>query len=139
MYKFLNRPLAERYVLWLEALESGQYVQGVGALRTARSPNPDDNLDGFCCLGVLCDLATKDGDGKWDAASCGFTCQFRDIHEYGHETHLPPLFRHMMGINEDQSDALITMNDNSVPFKDIAKYIREEVIPHLPDDLPFQG
>lgn len=32
---------------WASALESGAYKQAKGALRTA---------DGFCCLGVLCDL-----------------------------------------------------------------------------------
>jgi len=38
--------------LWIEALRSGKYEQGRGAL----------NKDGkFCCLGVLCDLAVKAG------------------------------------------------------------------------------
>lgn len=42
---------------WLAALRSGEYQQGQDALR----------LNGkFCCLGVLCDLAAKDGVGKWD-------------------------------------------------------------------------
>jgi hypothetical protein len=39
---------------WVEALESGEYQQGVGYLH-----NRDNNL--FCCLGVACDLAYKDG------------------------------------------------------------------------------
>lgn len=36
---------------WLEALRSGKYKQGVGALRR-------ETLEGekFCCLGVLCDI-----------------------------------------------------------------------------------
>lgn len=38
--------------MWIEALESGEYKQGHGQLEK----------DGqFCCLGVLCDLAIKDG------------------------------------------------------------------------------
>lgn len=37
---------------WVEALRSGQYQQGLGAL----------NKNGkFCCLGVLCELAVADG------------------------------------------------------------------------------
>jgi hypothetical protein len=38
--------------LWLEALRSGRYAQTKNYLRTN---------NGFCCLGVLCDLAEKDG------------------------------------------------------------------------------
>jgi hypothetical protein len=37
---------------WLTALRSGEYKQGPGALRRG---------DEFCCLGVLCDLAVKEG------------------------------------------------------------------------------
>ena len=37
---------------WVEALRSGEYKQGRGAL------NKDNK---FCCLGVLCDLAVKEG------------------------------------------------------------------------------
>src|SRR5688572_30653463 len=43
---------------WLQALRSGEYTQGSGLLRTA-----DDK---FCCLGVLCDLVTKeDSRATW--------------------------------------------------------------------------
>lgn len=38
---------------WVAALRSGEYAQGKGVLR--------DNEDKFCCLGVLCDLAEKEG------------------------------------------------------------------------------
>lgn len=41
---------------WVAALTSGEYAQEVGALRTPR---------GFCCLGVLCDVYTKDQDLDW--------------------------------------------------------------------------
>lgn len=48
---------------WVKALRSGEYKQGRAALRTA-----DDK---FCCLGVLCDLAAKDGRMKWvPSGSC---------------------------------------------------------------------
>jgi hypothetical protein len=42
--------------LWIEALRSGEYQQ-------TRSVLHDDN--GFCCLGVLCDVAMK----NWDIMS----------------------------------------------------------------------
>jgi hypothetical protein len=38
---------------WVAALRSGEYKQGQGNLRNS------DNT--FCCLGVLCDLAQKEG------------------------------------------------------------------------------
>lgn len=44
---------AEIKAKWLEALRSDRYTQGTGVLRSA-----DDK---FCCLGVLCDLAEREG------------------------------------------------------------------------------
>lgn len=41
-------------ILWLEALRSGRYKQTCHQLR---------NAEGFCCLGVLCDIS---GLGQWD-------------------------------------------------------------------------
>lgn len=44
--------------IWLEALRSGNYVQGQHTLRNGGT---------FCCLGVACDLALKTSivKGKW--------------------------------------------------------------------------
>ena len=42
---------------WIDALRSGEYVQGNGKLNTGA----------FCCLGVLCDLAAKENLVKWEA------------------------------------------------------------------------
>lgn len=39
--------------LWVKALRSGKYKQGRGALRNTNNE--------FCCLGVLCDVARKEG------------------------------------------------------------------------------
>lgn len=44
---------------WVAALRSGKYQQGLGYLSRNGC---------FCCLGVLCDLAAKDGVCKWDAS-----------------------------------------------------------------------
>jgi hypothetical protein len=48
---------------WLEALRSGEYKQGQMALVNATT-NPE--VDQFCCLGVLCDLAVRQEVGEWD-------------------------------------------------------------------------
>ena len=43
--------------LWIDALESGEYEQGVGTLRK-KGP---DGKSTYCCLGVLCEVAIKAG------------------------------------------------------------------------------
>lgn len=42
--------------IWINALRSGKYKQGISALR--------DKDNKFCCLGVLCDLYDKDRKAK---------------------------------------------------------------------------
>lgn len=42
--------------LWIDALLSGEYQQGQGYLHQI-----EDQESKFCCLGVLCDLAIKNG------------------------------------------------------------------------------
>jgi hypothetical protein len=42
---------------WLNALRSGDYSQTINKLKTNR---------GFCCLGVLCDLYSKEFDVPWE-------------------------------------------------------------------------
>lgn len=49
----MNREIAQQ---WVNALRSGEYVQGTGRLHYKV-----DDTDNFCCLGVLCDLAYKNG------------------------------------------------------------------------------
>jgi len=43
---------------WVAALRSGDYKQATGHLRVTTGTG-DNQQDGFCCLGVLCDLAVK--------------------------------------------------------------------------------
>jgi hypothetical protein len=60
---------------WTAALRSGKYPQGIGGLRTSK---------GFCCLGVLCDLAVQDkvieAEQHWG-----------DDWSYQNETNYPPV------------------------------------------------
>lgn len=51
----MNAEIIEK---WVEALESGEYQQTTSYL--AR-PTMTGGPIGYCCLGVLCDLAVKDG------------------------------------------------------------------------------
>lgn len=54
--KKLTQSQKDFWVDWITALRSGVYIQGKGMLRST---------DGFCCLGVACDIL-KDGlNLKW--------------------------------------------------------------------------
>jgi len=47
---------------WLEALRSGEYKQGIGALRNT---NASKGIVTHCCLGVLCDIHSKETKTEW--------------------------------------------------------------------------
>ena len=50
-------PNKQRIRKWVDALRSGEYRQGYHQLR---------NNEGFCCLGVACDVAIRNGlDAGW--------------------------------------------------------------------------
>lgn len=48
----MSQPNKENIRKWVNALRSGEYKQTVGYLH---------NDKGYCCLGVLCDVAIKNG------------------------------------------------------------------------------
>lgn len=94
--------------LWAEALESGEFKQGQGCLQPA-----DDE---FCCLGVLCVLAERDGvRSQWTAV----------------DTHPPPAVVAWVGLDDPSggfaaADCLVDMNDSGASFSEIAAVIRAE-------------
>ena len=47
--------------LWVDALRSGEYGQTKGVLHRTEEVRDDDLPVGYCCLGVLCDVAIKAG------------------------------------------------------------------------------
>lgn len=49
----MNQAIKEQ---WIQALRGGAYAQGKGQLRKG---------DTLCCLGILCDIASKQGIGEW--------------------------------------------------------------------------
>jgi hypothetical protein len=44
---------------WVAALRSGDYTQGIGALRSKKNE--------FCCLGVLCNIHAKDTGVRYES------------------------------------------------------------------------
>lgn len=64
--------------LWVDALRSGDYVQGARALKTKENTGEPR----YCCLGVLCDVAIKNGvnlSEEWDASINAYTYDGSDL------------------------------------------------------------
>lgn len=119
----MKKEIAEK---WIEALESGEYGQTKEVLH-------DDN--GFCCLGVLCNVAQKEGLGKWDRFDQHSPFAFQPVGEDAdpEETMLPRDIRDWAGMKSTDGTRggkrkeLWKLNDESgFNFKRIANIIRKE-------------
>lgn len=97
---------------WVAALRSGEYIQGRRYLR--------NNNDEYCCLGVLCDLHSKETNvAQWTKSKFA-------INEYLGSTALLPMeVHHWSGIEEfGFVHKLMCMNDGEQnSFAEIADYI----------------
>lgn len=113
---------------WTAALRSGEYKQGKGCLRSEG--------DKFCCLGVLTDLYAKAVGGQWveareskpldfiDAEGAGTTSYpTRAVQDWAGLPHGNPFV--IRGLYGERS--LATLNDDGVPFSDIADLIEEQL------------
>jgi hypothetical protein len=122
---------------WLQALKSGEYRQ---TRDTLRSPN-----NGYCCLGVLCDVYNKEVGGYWQwehgsSETYSFAIEVDDdnggITFDSAETELPLCVMEWAGlddvnpqaetINEEGEiayDTLAGLNDSGHDFKFIADVI----------------
>lgn len=101
--------------MWVEALRSGKYRQGQGGLRSSR---------GYCCLGVLCDLATSH-----------IVLQIREFNSVlfydGAEAYPPDSVRHWSGLQSLAGDydskkfSLVGQNDGGASFETVAALIEK--------------
>lgn len=127
---------------WLEALESGEWLQGKLELKSLFSfqGNPDEPVKhAYCCLGVLCELCGLD----WTAGPASIGFEFGNNSGY-HNNYLPGGFEEIIGLRNSWASFIIQiktatgtpftslteMNDSDIgiTFKDIAAYIRHD--PH---------
>ncbi len=88
--------------MWLKALKSGEYKQTNGRLQENGR---------YCCLGVLTDLAVKNG----------VICKFRSENDSG----LMPTKTVKEWIGLKNEKRLASLNDNKKSFKFIANYIEQ--------------
>ncbi len=112
---------------WLTALRSGEYEQTTGTLHRivgrAESHWSPESRPGWCCYGVLCDVAVKEGL-KVIRKTDEDTEYFDGVIDY-----LPPSVMEWAGLPgndlEVQGRSLAHRNDNGVLFLEIANLIEE--------------
>jgi hypothetical protein len=118
---------------WVAALLSNEYEQTTGVLR---------NGDGFCCLGVLCDIYAQETGVEW------FTVNGRDFGMHGADSVLPLEVRRWAGLADehggyvsvskdydegemttvDHTASLTELNDTwNYDFRQIADVIEEQM------------
>lgn len=102
---------------WLQALESGQYKQGILALQEG---------DNYCCLGVACDLAVK---ARVIPPPRIEQRGGRRIYKGGEYQLLPDVVRDWLGLKDRSpilptGESLVGLNDTGWKFKQIAALIR---------------
>ena len=123
---------------WATALESGDYKQATNALQVVGTENPD-SAPGFCCLGVLCEIAVKedvipapsvDSD---DPTACAL---YGDL--FPMSGALPDEVIEWIGLGDEdpvvsyvgRRHTLSHLNDNlGLSFSEIAAAIRAEFLP----------
>jgi hypothetical protein len=97
---------------WVEALRSGEYQQGLRALRKGNS---------FCCLGVLCDVMGAEWDKGEDDLNATLNGEKQDYY-------LAPEALAVVGMTDKEQEVLYGMNDNEgKTFPQIADYIEENL------------
>ncbi len=104
---------------WVKALRSGDYGQGRARLVTIEH----NGSERFCCLGVLCNIATEAGYGEWNGT------RFQDENGYNCGGVLTPgviSWAGLTGIHTAIKNPLILLNDRDrKSFAEIADYIEE--------------
>lgn len=106
---------------WVNALESGKYTQSKGRLQ-------DQN--GYCCLGVLCDLAVQENV----IPAPIFEVDYYAYGENKSNNYLPLKVKEWAGMKDtsgtygEKGRVLAYKNDTEgLSFKEIAKIIKENV------------
>jgi hypothetical protein len=107
---------------WVKALRSGKYKQVTDRLTEL----DNGKVLGHCCLGVLCELAVKDG-----VRTQVTNTSFRRLYSnYG--TALPPQVQKWAGLRSgygqfgDVDESLADLNDSGKSFKYIARVIEQK-------------
>jgi len=122
---------------WIDALRSGKYDQGSEKLRS---------VQGYCCLGVLCDLYSQEQDSEWEFRGIAETnLQPQDYWYFdGESEFLPESVKEWAGlpaknpsvrvdVTEDEDDddwfyneEIANLNDSGYTFNELSKLIEQQ-------------
>lgn len=138
----MNPKIKER---WLAALRSGDYKQTDGYLSIKSAVPNDDQFDGFCCLGVLCEIAVADGVVQKQRVSENSFFEYGnpELDDWDHSV-LPRSVMEWAGLQDDnpsvnavedgldpeEYDAWVPLsepNDNGSSFNQIAAWIERDL------------
>jgi hypothetical protein len=121
--------------LWLKALRSGEYAQSTGALCNLKNVGTESRdeyaVKGYCCLGVLTDLAVKAGVVEWERERSGDGLPVQGVREINTVvTALTPQkvvdWAGLEWANPMvRGQSLASMNDQGKRFEEIADVIEE--------------
>ena len=123
---------------WVNALTSGEYQQGNGKLRSTQ---------GYCCLGVLCDLYAKENNVEWEykgyeedncihnptdywTLDCASEFLPLCVKQWAELDHLSPQVKVKVEVDEEPWECLedlSELNDSGSSFAEIAKLIQENL------------
>ena len=120
--------MSNKREVWLEALRSGDYQQGTGALK--RISEHGDEVT-YCCLGVACEVVAPERfsaqpriTGKYMFTGKVYDCQceFEVTHEF--QGSPPNDILDLLGISDQDASDLMHMNDaEGRDFLYIADYV----------------
>lgn len=87
-------PNRENIQKWVDALRSGDYKQGEGALVSG-----SDSDKHYCCLGVACAIAANEGIVSYDGSG-GYNRhgEYEDYSDHS-DTELPEVVKVWLGVN----------------------------------------
>ena len=119
----MNKEIKEK---WIQALESDEYKKGTEKLRIGEE---------FCCLGVLCDIYSKEtGLGEWKGDVFNET-----VTRNKHFSVLPVVVKKWAGLkgvnpkiksSDKDVQSIAEVNDRLSPsgtFKEVIKIIKEQL------------
>jgi hypothetical protein len=112
---------------WLMALRSGEYKQSRGELNRM---DPAGIFDGYCCLGVLCDLHAKETGHKWDIDGCYYSNAGLPPKEVVDWAEIPTINQIATVRGIDVRAGLVSLagqNDIGLPFAEIATLIEQQL------------
>ena len=97
---------------WLEALRSGEYLQGTDRLRNGNT---------FCCLGVLCDIVDPNGWASPNEMGDRMYVNTEDLTNC--EFEVPKTLADKIKLKNEHQVYLSNINDHGSSFEEIADWI----------------